>query len=523
MDPRDLVYEGPDPGVDGAIVFLDDRAVFSASELNEILDTSKKEFDVTIVLAQIKTDVKYNKKEIDSFVGSIVDLLSDDPQQPHAQHLAEFRETFLALFKRIGRISNGKPNLHAAFVNTALNTTADEILAAFRAGKRAFEELGLFHEVEFERVWREPLHQLWLNVGGSVEAMLPVVGYAPFPKAPSIDNAYVATVKARNFIDVVLKDREGTVRKKLFEENVRDFLGVDVEVNREIHDTLTNDSKKKRFGLMNNGITIVASVVRVAGTEIYIKDFQVVNGCQTSNVLIEADEYINDDVSLMVKLIQADEQELVDDVVRATNRQSAVEDEQFISTMSYLKELEKYFEVRGKDEPNRLYFERRTGQYGSESIAAMRIFDIREMARCYAATFLMKPELASRYPNRLTGELLHDVFKPGTKEELYYVSCYALYRLKLLIGNKRFDQRYSKLRWHILSAASKFSGHKYNALGASSKEEGIYKLFSDNEGANFDRLNDLILTAIPDPDLSRDLLKSQPLTATTLSNVDALL
>jgi hypothetical protein len=136
---------------------------------------------------------------------------------------------------------------------------------------------------------------------------------------------------------------------------------------------------------------------------------------------------------------------------------------------------------------------------------------------------MMRPDLASRYPNRLTSDLLNDVFKSGTPEEHYYASCFAHYRLRMLIGNKKFDQRYSKLRWHLMCAASKLCGAKCKEWGFKSKEEALHHLFSSNDGKWFDRLAELVSTAIPDPNLSRDVLKSPPLTATVLGNVDALI
>lgn len=225
----------------------------------------------------------------------------------------------------------------------------------------------------------------------------------------------------------------------------------------------------------------------------------------------------------MVKLIEADESTVIDDIVRATNRQSKVEDAQFISTLSVLRDLEKFFNARGSGEPNRLYFERRKGQYGPENIAPVRIFDVRETARCFAAISMMRPDIASRYPNRLTSDLLNDVFKSGTPEEAYYTACYAHYRLKMLISNKKFDGKYSKLRWHILCAASKYCGSKFKTWGCASKDVALYNLFSANEGSWLEKLDQLIKTSIPDPDVSRDLLKSPPLTGTILSRVDSLL
>ena len=523
IEATDLVYEGADPGIDGALLFLDDRAVFSLEELDEIFTTTRREYQVSIVLTQAKRSVSWSKQEVDSFVAAIVDYLSEEPAQPHSQYLADFKKMFTKLYENIGRIKGGLPSIHAYFLTAAPDTEAVEINAAFKVGENTLKKMGYSDETLLIKAHREIIHDLWLAADGPMEAKLATVGYAPFPAAPNINNAYVATVTARSFIDSILKDPNGTPRKKLFEENVRDFLGVDVDVNSEIAETLNNQDKKQRFGLMNNGITIVASSVRPAGQEIYIRDFQIVNGCQTSNVLISLDNQVDNSVSLMIKLIEADEPAVIDDIVRATNRQSKVEDAQFISTLSVLRDLEQYFNARGAGEANRIFFERRKGQYRPENVAPVRIFDVRETARCYASASMMRPDLSSRYPNRLTGELLNEVFAHGAQEEDYYTACYIHYRLRMLTSNKRFDGKYSKLRWHIMTAAAKFCGAKYKDLGCKSKNEALYNLFSSNDGDWFERLDLLIKTALPDPDISRDLLKSPPLTATILSNVDALI
>lgn len=523
VEVSDLVYEGADPGIDGAMLFLDDRAVFSTEELEEIFQTTRREYDATIVLTQAKRSASWSKQEIDSFVSSIVDFLSEEPAQPHSAHLANFREMFKRLFDNIGRIRGGLPNIDAYFFSAAPDTEAVEINAAFQIGEQSLKRLGYSKSTSLVKAHREVIHELWNAADGPIEARLATVGYAPFPAVPNINNAYVATVSARSFIDSILKDKNGTPRKKLFEENVRDFLGVDADVNSEIAATLNDESKKARFGLMNNGVTIVASSVRPAGQEIFIRDFQIVNGCQTSNVLISLDDQVDPSVSLMVKLIEADEPAIIDDIVRATNRQSKVEDAQFISTLSVLRDLEQYFNARGSGETTRIYFERRRGQYASDNIAPVRIFDVREMARCYASIVMMRPDLSSRYPNRLTGELLNEVFSARAQEEDYYTACFSHYRLRMLTSNKRFDGRYSKLRWHIMTAASKYAAAKHRDLGCASKNEALYNLFAANDGDWFARLESIVKTAIPDPDISRDLLKSPPLTATILANVDRII
>lgn len=523
VEASDLVYEGADPGIDGALLFLEDRVIFSLEELDEIFQNTRREYKVTIVLTQAKRSTTWSKQEIDTFVAAIVDFLSEAPAQPHSAYLADFRQMFKKLYENIGRIKDGLPDIHAYFFTAAPDTEAVEINAAFQVGESSLKRMGYSNETRLIKAHRDVIHELWKSADGPLEARLETVGYAPFPKAPNINNAYVATVTARSFIDSILKDQNGTPRKKLFEENVRDFLGVDADVNSEIAETLNNTDKRPRFGLMNNGITIVASSVRPAGQEIYIRDFQIVNGCQTSNILISLDAEVDNSVSLMIKLIEADEPSVIDDIVRATNRQSKVEDAQFISTLTALRELEQYFNARGSGEATRIYFERRKGQYRPENVAPVRIYDVRETARCYAAIVMMRPDLSSRYPNRLTGELLDEVFATGAQEEDYYTACHCHYRLNMLTSNKRFEGRYSKLRWHIMTAASKYCAVKYKEFGCKSKNEALYNLFSSNDGEWFDRLDLLIRTALPNPDISRDLLKSPPLTTTVLSNIDQIL
>ncbi|MDX7613291.1 AIPR family protein [Aeromonas hydrophila] len=523
IEVGDLVYEGPDPGIDGALLFLDDRAIFSADELEDVFDTTKREYSTSIIFTQAKRSTKWDKKEIESFVAAIVDYLSEEPAYPHSQYLADFKKMLGTLFKNIGRLKGGLPNIFAYFFSAAENTGAIEIDAAFKKGEEALRKAGYSNETILVKAHRDVIHEMWLAADGPVETNLATISYAPFPAAPNINNAYVATVSARCFIDTVLKDKNGLPRKKLFEENVRDFLGIDVEVNSEIAETLRNEDKKTRFGLMNNGVTIVASSVRPAGQNIFIRDFQIVNGCQTSNVLITLDEYVDESVCLMVKLIEADESSVIDDIVRATNRQSKVEDAQFISTLEVLRDLEQYFNARGAEEINQIYFERRKGQYRRDHVAPVRIFDVRETARCYSAMFMMRPDISSRYPNRLTGELLNEVFDSKVQEEDYYTACYVSYRFRMHLSNRRFEGKYSKLRWHVMAVASKYCGEMYKKFDCKSRNESLYKLFSENDGVWFERLNTLIKTAIPDPDLSRDILKSQPLTASILSKVDALI
>jgi hypothetical protein len=516
IDPKDLVYDGDDPGIDGIMIFIDDAYVSSIEEIEETLSRRKRDSEVIIVFSQSKTSESWSKSEINTFESAINDFLSDNQYYPYSEYMNNCREIFNEILRNVGKIRDGKPKAQIYFVTTARSSEDREILGAQQALRSSINDTGYFSEVEVSLENRDSIVEMWKAAEGQVEATLRVLGSAAFPRAPEIEEGYVVTVKAKDFIEQILKDKNDRLRQSIFEENVRDFIGLDGEVNLEMEDTLNSPLKQKRFGILNNGITIISPDVRVTGFDIYLRDFQIVNGCQTSNVLFEHRNLVTDDATLMLKVVETSDPAVVDDIVRSTNRQTKVEENQFLATLDAVKAIERYFDARGADEEYRLYFERRKNQFSShENAKAIRVFDIKEIARCIAAMFLDKPEIASRYPNRLTSEMHSLVFNRTYHEEIYHVAAYTLYRLKILLSNKRVDQKYWKLRWHIIMAIKYYvCGDNLPNLGSNKIHKicsDIEKFISDSGDGTIKEIKDLCATIVDISEISRDKLKSSTL------------
>lgn len=512
IDPSDLIYTGDDPGIDGVMVFLDDVFVSSSDEVTDFLANRRRDVDATIVFTQAKTGESWDKKEINAFQSAVQDFLSAEHAYPHSEYMSSAREVFDTVIENVGKLRGGKPKAICYFANTAKPASEREILGARSALRKSLEESGLFRSSEVTLLDRDKVVSLWDAAEGQVEATLRVLGSAAFPKAPEIEESYVVTVRARDFVDQILTDQNGRLRQRIFEENVRDFIGTHGQINSEMAETLKDAVKQKRFGVLNNGITLISPDVRLTGFDIYLRDFQIVNGCQTSNVLFENRSGISDDTTVMLKIVETADPAVVDDIVRSTNRQTKVEEEQFLATLDAVKALGRYFDARGAEEEYRLYFERRKNQFSShENVKAIRVFDIKEIARCAAAMFLDKPDVASRYPNRLTGELRELVFSKDYSEEVYHVSAYTLYRLKILLSSGRIDPKFSKMRWHILMAI------KYYVLGESTPALGSKKIatacaqienfISQNDDATLSKLRDLCGAIVDISEVTRDKLK----------------
>jgi len=141
---------------------------------------------------------------------------------------------------------------------------------------------------------------------------------------------------------------------QLYERNVRKFLGGRTKINKAIATTLRENPE--RFGLYNNGITVVASDVDTSGlpNSVVLSEPYVVNGCQTTRTIWEVfisrmeagatgkDANLDSwkartgqgSVIVKVAKVGAGGESLLQQITRYTNSQNAVRDKDFLALTS---------------------------------------------------------------------------------------------------------------------------------------------------------------------------------------------
>lgn len=151
-------------------------------------------------------------------------------------------------------------------------------------------------------------------------------------------------VPAREFVRL-LQDDGGEIIKSLFYDNVRDFQDFN-PVNSEIKQTLESNNLRRKFVLMNNGITVIAKTPRATGNRFLIEDYQLVNGCQTSHVLFSQKDLLSDDsVVVPLRLIATQDENVTGAIIKATNRQTEVREDQLLALSDFQKKLEAFFQA----------------------------------------------------------------------------------------------------------------------------------------------------------------------------------
>ena len=83
---------------------------------------------------------------------------------------------------------------------------------------------------------------------------------------------------------------------------------------------------------------------------------------------------IEDDPTIMLKLIETSDPAVVDDIVPSTNRQAKIDEHQFLATLDAVMALDRYFDARGADDEVRLYFERRTNEFSHQKTCWRSVF-----------------------------------------------------------------------------------------------------------------------------------------------------
>ena len=181
--------------------------------------------------------------------------------------------------------------------------------------------------------------------------------------------------------------------------------------------------KNRRFGEAYD-VTIIARKLRPTGDSFTIEDYQIVNGCQTTNVLFDQRASLDDSVTIPVRLINTKDEEIIKSITKATNRQTRVKPEQLFALQECPKALETYF--ASFEEQNRLYFERRDRQYdgvvSQGGIQQVRIISFADMIRALAAMFLNEPHKTTRNFGGLKAKVGAHIFAKDQRMDLYYTA-----------------------------------------------------------------------------------------------------
>jgi hypothetical protein len=417
LKDHDLSYEEIEDGIvdgehDGGV-----DAVYSfvnGDLITEDFDAGpfKKDVFIELKIIQSKTSSNYSEATIDKLISITKNLLdlSKDPgsltqynEQVRAK-IQKFRDVYRALASRFPVLSityylAGKRSNVA--IPQSILTKGDELKEAakshFPGATVEVEILGAAQLMELAR--RQPKSVFDLKC----------------VKSLGIENGAIVLSKLSDF-NAFLRDEKGSVRKLLFESNVRDFQGT-TEVNAAIRQTLDSETTPD-FWWLNNGVTILASRSSIIGDTVSIADPQIVNGLQTSTQISQYfgnDASKADDRNVMIKIVSSDDDEIRDKIIKATNSQNPIQPATLRATDKVQRDIESTLKGVG------LFYDRRKNLYKNEGKPADKIVSIPLMAQVLMSVLLKRPDDARARPSSLIKDdkIYSDLFSDAIPVQVY--------------------------------------------------------------------------------------------------------
>ncbi|MCG8643718.1 MAG: AIPR family protein [Desulfobacterales bacterium] len=458
LDLLDFVCVGgeSDTGIDGIGVKINERLVGSIEEVQKLAETNRK-LNIDFVFIQSKMRPNFNLGEFNKFGLGVKNFFSKGylPENEKVKEIREIKDFIYSDQKVISKLDRN-PSLLLFYVTTGIEPSNDDNFIGSKKilNSELYNGEFFFDKIDIQGVGGKQVIKYCRELENKFEIQLNIVDIFPLivDLEKEINKAYSFTCNAAEFLKILTKE-DGTIRRSLFNDNVRDYMGKG-PVNSEIESTIINSPEM--FLICNNGVTVVCSdFEQIRDKLVKIENPQIVNGCQTSYSIFNLKEHPNiDKVQILVRLISTEQSEITNKIVKGTNKQNQVLDEAFETILPYHQEtLEPFFLTY--DDKIKIYYERRSRQYNNDPlIKKTQIVNLRILTQTFVAIFLEQIFEAHRHEKILLEKYAGDedirkIFKNSHSPYTYYICAAIWYVFEKMFRENKIDKRYKAYKAHF--------------------------------------------------------------------------
>lgn len=448
------VGAGSDCGIDSISIIVNGCLVSDPDEIEDLSETNGY-LDATFIFNQAERSSSFDMQKLGQFGFGITDFLSEKPNLPQNTLIKLKGKIINEIFNRSSKFKKGNPQCYLYYSTTGkwmedmnLSVRRDSVVKDIQA-------LNLFRKVDFEFIDAEKIQKLFRETKNAISREIVFPERTVLPELPNIEQAYIGYLSATEYLKLI-ENENGEIITSIFYDNVRHWQEWN-KVNTEMKGTLENNETRIYFPILNNGVTIISKRVITTGNKFVLEDYQIVNGCQTSYVLHENKEYLNDSILVPVRIISTINSEIRNSIIKSTNRQTEVTEEQLFALSDFPKKLEAYFFTF--DGGKKLFYERRSRQYNAdESVEKTRVISMTILVRAYASVFVGLPHRTTRNYKALLNSIGNSIFLEDHRLEMYYVSAFAHYKLEYYFRTGVIGVHLKQARYALLFAFRLLAG-----------------------------------------------------------------
>lgn len=510
------------PSVDAIGIIANGSLVFNINDIAEKIDFNGY-LDIDFVFVQAKTSENFEGMVLADLGNFAYDFIEEDACSTDTKATAKVRKIKNKIYSESIHFKQN-PNIYIYYVTTGIVPENDlNFNKKIAKIKTNFLSKGSVNNCIIKLIGNKEIPELKRSLDNSVIKEIEFTKRISLPSSHGIDQAFLGVISAPTFISL-LNGPSDKLLTSIFYDNVRDWQGLN-SVNSGIANTLKNAESKLRFVLMNNGVTVIAKNIRQTSDKFVLEDFQIVNGCQTSNVLWNNKDILDESILVPIKIISTHNDKVVVDIIRATNSQTAISATELLAATEFQKLLEHFFEAQTTI---KLHYERRSKQFASSSYDRNKILTPISLMKAYASIILDEPHKTMRGFRSIYDQLGKSIFAPSQKLELYYMAALAQYWIDYFIKKGDIDNKLTAARFQILLAFKLLNQSEGMPAVSSNKATKwalslIDKLLTERSAlANLKNAIKLVSTLLEAKTNKRDAVRSASFTAEVIKQVQKI-
>ncbi|QRN10887.1 AIPR family protein [Acinetobacter baumannii] len=439
-----------DLGIDGVAIIINGNIVTNSDEIEHFRRMGS--LDVEFILIQSKTSSKFSGEQIGTFIFGVKNLFDDKSSVIENAFMKNIRDLKDNIYSNTLDF-DVNPELKLYFVTTGEWKEPEQITGRVNRELKDIYDKGIFRSIpKIEFYDAEKLKNSYKEISRKTIKEIKFNNHVALPDLPeklNVRQSLIGSVSIKDYIKLI-SDEDDRLFKGLFYDNVRDYQGLN-KVNKEINETLNDNSKKYLMPLLNNGITVIAKKVDKVGQKLKLTDFQIVNGCQSSHVLFDRKNDIDEDLHIIVKIIETNDQDVINSIIIATNKQTEVKDEAFESIKPFHRELDEYFKAKTDLVNDPIYYERRSKEYFNDpNVKNHQIVTLAYLVKSYVATVLAQPQSTHRYFGELIESNEKSIFKNNKNISDYYISALLCKKIDSLFRLGLLYESYKNYKYHLI-------------------------------------------------------------------------
>ena len=480
------VDNGSNFGIDGIAIIINNNLLVNKDDI-EIYKRSK-DLDIRIIFTQSKTSPSYDSGSIYKFIGAVQNFFAENNDINLTAEVKYFKDIYNYLFEHNNArlINKNSPRCELLFSTTAKPINDPVIEGIAKQGeKNILQACSELKYVKIHLLGADYIIDTYNEIENRYETVINFKNNLTLDRIKGVEQSYIGYLNYIEFLKLVT-DKDGTLRRNLFYENVRDYQGSDNKVNLEISETLSEHELRDKFILLNNGITVVANYLKALGSNDYeIRDYQIVNGCQTSTILYNHNSILStaDNFYVPIKIIHTNDGDVINRIIKATNRQTPVPDEAFVALDKFHKRLQEYYVVMSEEMPEKLFYERRSKEYtnSEKRIEKNQIINLHSQIRSFTAIFLALPQLVyNNNPNEILRTKEKLLFQENHSHISYYTASYILNGFQKEIMNGNIQPTFGSFRYYFGLIYRVLSTYEFKNpfLSSGKMNEYCYKIIN---------------------------------------------